>query len=124
MALGRQFSAPVDQVAATGLPAQLFCMVMLFCVLSVACVNGAIAVLPSELCEVVAFGDSLEGTEQRHILINELQWMGAGWHILGWHVSNGTLAAAALSVVVPLVLELRDSMVEAQDATTTAAGGQ
>ena len=64
VALDRQFSASVDQVAATGLPAQLFCMVVLFCVLSVACVNGAIAVLPSELCEVVAFGDSLEWTEQ------------------------------------------------------------
>ena len=64
VALDRQFSASVDQVAATGLPAQLFCMVVLFCVLSVACVNGAIAVLPSVLCEVVAFGDSLEWTEQ------------------------------------------------------------
>jgi hypothetical protein len=117
VALDRQFSASVDQLAVGGLPANLFCVVLLFCLISVARVNGAIAALPAQLCEVSAFGDSSKGTEQRHILINELQWMGAGWHIVGWHVSDGKLAAVAFSVVVPIFLSLRDSLIEVNGGT-------
>lgn len=116
----RKFSATVDKIAVSGLPVNLFGVVLLFCLLSVARVNSAIVSLPEQLCEVSAFGEGREGTEQRHVLINELQWTNAAWHIVGWEVSDGKLAAAAISVVVPIALSLRDSLTEVDAAAPLA----
>ena len=86
----------------------------MFCLLSVARINRAIENIPRHLCEISAFGPGQAATEQRHALINELQWLGAGLRIAGWHVSDGTLAAAALSVLLPIAISLQDALEEVE----------
>ena len=118
LALDRQVSVSVDKLTTGGLPVQLFSTVLLFCLLSVARVNRAIENIPQRLCEISAFGSGKEAVEQRHALINELQWLGAGLRIAGWHVSDGTLAATALSVLLPIAISLRDALQEVEEVTT------
>lgn len=121
LAIDRQVSVSIENLTTGGLPVQLFATVLLFCLLSVAQVNRSIESIPQQLCEISAFGSAQEGAVQRHNLINELQWLGAGWRIAGWHVSDGTLAATALSVLLPIAISLRDALQEVGEATPDTA---